>query len=118
GLDVLFQRIAAVRAGTGRLEDVRAQILRLEPAEAAEALNSTLVQTFLNGLPPDQATLVRNTLGYGKQATSAHDLNPNNSPRITAFLDACEQNPTDAGLKASYQALTAAEKGETTRNTM
>jgi hypothetical protein len=116
GLDVLFTRISAAHAGTGRLEDVRAQIMRLTPAEAAEALRSTLVQTFLNGLAPADATIIRNYLTFGQGATLAQDLNPSNSARVTALLNALEPQPTDAALKAAYQALAPAEKGAFTLN--
>jgi hypothetical protein len=117
-LDRLVRLLRDQQAGKATVEETLFQVAILAPGERAEAAGATLIAGMLARLPAADADRVRRALvapaavGYGRE------LNPTESPRVTALLDAIvtkvpEQiveayrlcNPADRGSLASAYLL-------------
>jgi hypothetical protein len=113
-LDRLFQLLGAGLAG---VDAVLSHIVRvMTPAERAEANSSPLIdQKIASYHDADAETRVHNALRFPRTDELSRELNPNNSPRIAALLEALALRDVEQ-IKQRFAALTPAERGELTRN--
>ncbi len=87
-LDRLVHLLREVKAGTSTVEDALFQVSVLSPAERAEAAGSTLIPKLLAGLSGADAERVKKALNSPASVHFGKEINPNASPRVTAFLEA------------------------------
>ena len=87
-LDGLVHLLREVKAGTSTVEDALFQVSVLSPAERAEAAGSTLIPKLLAGLSGADAERVKKALNSPASVHFGKEINPNASPRVTAFLEA------------------------------
>ena len=110
-LDRLFRLLQGVGAGTTFVNQVLSHVVRhMSPSERAEAAASRLIRQMVQALGGEDATRVNNALTYPRTAELASSLNPTNSGRVTAFLEAIAHQDSDA-MKSRYRALSARERG-------
>jgi hypothetical protein len=87
-LDQLVRLLRAQKAGTATVEETLYQITVLSPAERTEAAGATLTAKLLAELPSADADRLRRALTSPATVQFGKELNPNASPRVTAFLEA------------------------------
>ncbi len=87
-LDRLVHLLREVKAGTATVEDALFQVSVLSPAERTEAAGSTLIPKLLAGLSGADAERVKKALNSPASVHFGKEINPNASPRVTAFLEA------------------------------
>jgi hypothetical protein len=110
-LDRLFRLLQGVSAGSTFVNQILSHIVRhMSPSERSEAAASPLIQRMTRALGGDDTSRVNNALRYPRTGELAGGLNPANSPRVTAFLEAIAHEDGDA-MKDRYRALTAQERG-------
>ncbi len=109
-LDRLVGLLRELHAGTSTVDDVLFQISVLEPAERAEAAGATLMTTLLAGVAADAAGRIRNALASPASVGFGHDLNPHDSPKVTALLSAIVGGEEEA-IKQAYRDCKATDKG-------
>jgi hypothetical protein len=114
-LDRLVQLLRDQRGGRATVEDSVFQIMVLEPAERQEAAGATLVATLLGRLPAAEAQRIRRALTSPAAVAYGRELNPNESPRVTAFLDAVTAKAPDQIVDA-YRNCPAADRGTLAHN--
>jgi hypothetical protein len=109
-LDRLVGLLREQQAGKATFEQTLFQVMILAPAERAEAAGATLIATLLSHLPAADADRVRRALvapaavGYGRE------LNPTDSPRVTALLDAIVARVPDQ-ITEAYKACNPTDRG-------
>jgi hypothetical protein len=108
-LDRLFQLLTDANAGRATVEQVLLQISLINDAERADAQASTLVQRLTRELGGTDATRVRDALVHPRQAGYGREINPNDSPQVTTFLDAIA-NGTDEQLVEAYRPISATDR--------
>ena len=108
-LDRLFQLLTDAHGGRATVEQVLLQISLINDAERADAQASTLVQRLTRELGGTDATRVRDALVHPRQAGYGREINPNDSPQVTTFLDAIA-NGTDEQLVEAYRPISAADR--------
>jgi hypothetical protein len=114
-LDELFGLLTAAGTDPAKVDDVVLAIVRLPVAERTEAASATLVQTMLQRWAEPDRQRVRQSLGAPTSAEYTGALNPDNSPRITAFYDTLVR-ADPAGIKTAYGRLTPADRGRLSMN--
>ena len=87
-LDRLVHLLRAQKDGKVTVEESLFQISVLSPAERTEAAGSTLIPKLLAGLPAAEAERIRKALNSPASVHFGKEINPNSSPRVTAFLEA------------------------------
>jgi hypothetical protein len=109
-LDRLFQLLTDCRAGRATVEQVLLQISLIGDAERADAQAAPLIQRLTRELGGTDATRVRDALVHPRQAGYGREINPNDSPQVTTFLDAIA-NGTDEQLVEAYRAIPGTDRG-------
>jgi hypothetical protein len=102
-LDRLFHLLRAQKEGKATVEDSLYQITVLSPAERTEAAGATLIAKMLADLPGPEAERLKKALNSPAAVQYGKELNPNASPRVTAFLEAIPARvpePITEGYKA------------------
>lgn len=109
-LDLLFTLIGGGVAGIDMtLSHIVSQ---MNPTERTEANNSSLIdQQIAKYKDADAEARVHNALRFPRTNELAHELNPNNSPRIGALLEALALRDSTR-IKECFVALTPAERSE------
>lgn len=97
--------------GRGGVEDVIWQLAVIPAAERAEAAGATLIDGLVRRMSPESATRVRRALTDPASVNYGREINPRESPRITAVLDAVAAGEADQ-IKAAYQRCEAAERAD------
>jgi hypothetical protein len=114
-LDQLVRRLRSQKEGKTTVEETLFQITVLSPTERAEAAGATLIATLLAALPAAEATRLRRALtapaaeGFGKE------LNPNASPRVTAFLEAVTARVPEQ-ITETYKACNPQDRADLEHN--
>lgn len=114
-LDELFQLLTAAGGDPTKVDAVVLAIIRLPVAERTEAAGATLIQTLLQPLAEPDRQRVRRSLGAPTSAEYTGALNPDNSPRITAFYDTLVRGDPGA-IKVAYGRLTPTDRGRLAMN--
>lgn len=109
-LDRLFSLLTDCRSGRATVEQVLLQISLIGDAERTDAQASPLIQRLARELGGTDATRVRDALVHPRQAGFGREINPNDSPEVTTFLDAIA-NGTDEQLVEAYRPISAADRG-------
>jgi hypothetical protein len=108
-LDRLVRLLRDQQAGKATVEETLFQVALLAPNERAEAAGATLIAGMLARLPAGDADRVRRALvapaavGYGRE------LNPTESPRVTALLDAIVARVQDQ-ITEAYKACNPGDR--------
>ncbi|MDZ4717586.1 MAG: hypothetical protein SH847_03885 [Roseiflexaceae bacterium] len=113
-LDLLFTLIGGGVAGIDlALSHI---VTQMNPTERAEANNSPLInQQITKYKDADAEARVHNALRFPQTNELAHELNPANSPRMSALLEAIALRDV-MRIQESFVALTSAERGELVMN--
>jgi hypothetical protein len=82
----------------------------LSPAERTEAAAATLMTTLLGRVAAADAGRIRSALTSPAAVGFGHDLNPHDSPKVTALLSAIVGGDGDA-IKQAYRDCTPTDKG-------
>jgi hypothetical protein len=109
-LDRLVTLLRDQRTGRASVEDTIFQIALLEPAERAEAAGATLITTLLSRLPQADVQRIRQALNSPASVAFGRELNPSQSARITAFLEAVTTKQPDQIVEA-YRLCPAGDRG-------
>jgi hypothetical protein len=109
-LDRLFSLLTDCRSGRATVEQVLLQISLIGDAERTDAQASPLIQRLARELGGTDATRVRDALVHPRQAGYGREINPNDSPEVTTFLDAIA-NGTDEQLVEAYRPISGADRG-------
>ncbi len=109
-LDRLHRLLVECRAGRATVEQVVLQISLISDAERAAAQTATLIQRLAGELGGTDAARVRDALVHPRQAGYGREINPTESPQVTALLDAVATG-TDDQLVEAYRAIPAADRG-------
>jgi hypothetical protein len=105
-----LDRLVTLLGDRGRVEDAIFQIAVLSPAERAEAAGATLIASLVNRLPGADAARVRRALAAPASVGFGRELNPNESPRVTAFLEAVTAR-APVQIVETYRQCDAADRG-------
>jgi hypothetical protein len=108
-LDRLFSLLRDCRAGRATVEQVLLQISLINDSERADAQAAPLVQRLTRELGGSDATRIRDALVHPRQANYGREINPNDSPQVTTFLDAIATG-TDEQLVEAYRPISAADR--------
>ena len=114
-LDRLVALLRDERAGRATAEATIFQITVLSPAERQEAAGASLIATLLGALPPADAQRIRQALSSPAAVGFGRELNPNQVPEITAFLEAVTAKAPDR-IVETYRACPAAARGDIAMN--
>jgi hypothetical protein len=114
-LDRLVHLLRDEQAGGASVEDVLFQVAILSPKERGEAAGATLIATLLTALPARDADRIQRALTSPAAVGYGHELNPSESPRVTALLDAITARSPD-GITDAYKACNPTERGELAAN--
>ena len=98
-----LDRLVTLLGERGRVEDAIFQIAVLSPAERAEAAGASLITSLVNRLPGPDGQRVRRALTAPASVGFGRELNPNESPRVTAFLEAVTARAPDQIVEAYRQ---------------
>jgi hypothetical protein len=109
-LDRLVHLLRELAAGTSTLDDVLFQISVLTPDERTETAGATLTTTLLGQVNAAAAGRIRSALTSPAAVGFGHDLNPHDSPKVTALLSAIVGGQEEA-IKAAYTDCTPTDKG-------
>ncbi len=109
-LDRLVGLLRELAAGTSTTDDVLFQISVLSPAERAEAAGATLMTTLLGRVPAADAGRIRSALTSPAAVGFGHDLNPHDSPKVTALLSAIVGGDEET-IKQAYRDCAPTDKG-------
>lgn len=94
-LDRLVELLREQRASRATVEQTVFHVMVLESAERQEAAGATLIATLLSRLPAADAARIRRALASPSSVAFGRELNPNESPRVTAFLEAVTARSPD-----------------------
>ncbi len=114
-LDKLFQLLTAAAADPATVDDVVLAIIRLPIPERTEAAGATVIPPLLAKLAEGARNRVLRALGAPTSVEYTGDLNPDKSPRITAFYDALVRGDP-AAIKTAYGLLNPADRGRLSMN--
>jgi hypothetical protein len=114
-LDRLVHLLRDEQAGGASVEDVLFQIAILSPKERGEAAGATLIATLLVALPARDAARIQRALTSPTAVGYGRELNPGESARVTALLDAITARTPD-GITDAYKACNPTERGELAAN--
>ena len=114
-LDRLVALLRDERAGRATVEATLFQVTVLSPAERQEAAGASLIATLLAALPPADAQRIRQALTSPAAVGFGRELNPNQVPEITAFLEAVGTKAPDR-IVETYRACPAAARGDIAMN--
>ncbi|MHB9032848.1 MAG: hypothetical protein ACYC6L_07360 [Anaerolineae bacterium] len=113
-LDRLFQLLNGIPR-TSTVEAALTHIIRMTTAERAEAAASPLIQRLYRAVGGSESTRIEYALKFPVVASHATQLNPTNSTRVTAFLEAIALSEERA-IKERYQQLTMPERSQAITN--
>jgi hypothetical protein len=114
-LDRLVALLRDERAGRATVEATLFQVTVLSPAERQEAAGASLIASLLAALPPADAQRIRQALTSPAAVGFGRELNPNQAPEITAFLEAVGTKAPDR-IVETYRACPAAARGDIAMN--
>ena len=103
------------QAGRATVEDTLFQVTVLSPAERTEAAGATLIMRLLGRLPAADADRIRRALTSPAAVGFGRELNPDGSPRVTAFLEAVTARTPEAIIDA-YRLCDATDRGNLSAN--
>jgi hypothetical protein len=109
-LDRFVGLLRELAARTSTVDDVLFQISVLSPDERTEAAGATLMTTLLGRVAAADAGRIRSALTSPAAVGFGHDLNPNDSPKVTALLSAIVGGDEEA-IKQAYRDCAPADKG-------
>ena len=110
-LDRLVSLLREQRAGRAGVEDTIFQIAVLSAAERQEAAGATLIATLLGRLDAADADRIRRTLTSPAAVGYGREMNPNDSPRVTAFLSAVAAKAPDE-IVTTYRACNPQDRAD------
>jgi hypothetical protein len=114
-LDRLVHLLRDQQAGRATADDTIFQITILSPAERAEAARATLIAGLVNRLPAADALRIRRALTAPASVGYGREINPTESPHVTALLDAITTREPDQIVDA-YRRCPATDRGALERN--
>ena len=109
-LDRLVHLLRELAAGTSTLDDVLFQISVLTPDERTETAGATLTTTLLGRVAAAAAGRISSALTSPAAVGFGHDLNPHDSPKVTALLSAIVGGQEET-IKQAYTDCTPTDKG-------
>jgi hypothetical protein len=114
-LDRLVHLLRAQKEGKVTVEESLFQVSVLSPAERAEAAGSTLIPKLLAGLPAAEAERIKKALNSPASVHFGKEINPNSSPRVTAFLEAVTARVPEQ-ITETYKACNPQDRADLTAN--
>jgi len=114
-LDRLVHLLRAQKDGKATVEDALYQITVLSPAERTEAAAATLITKMLTDLPGPEAERLKKALNSPAAVQYGKELNPNASPRVTAFLEAIPARVPEQ-ITETYKACNPQDRADLEHN--
>ena len=114
-LDRLVHLLRDIQAGRATVEDALFQATVLSPTERTEAAGATLITTLLGRLPAAEADRVRRALTSPAAVNYGREINPTESPRVTALLEAITGRTPEA-ITEAYRLCNPTDRAELAAN--